>query len=142
MKDMACADALKFLHDFLDLVPEPSLLTYVSGLAERNRIAREWTQFALQYPLILGPISTMLPFPVGYDLAGKAAVQELLQSMRLAVSVNLLGLPSVAVPVGLAEGLPQAVQIIGPRYREDLCLDAAEAIEQQAGVLTPIEPKS
>jgi len=111
-------------------------------LAERNRLAREWTQFAQQYPLILGPISTVPPFPVGYDLAGKAAVQELLQSMRLVVSVNLLGLPSVAVPVGLAEGLPQAVQLIGPRYREDLCLDAAEAIEQQVGILTPIEPKS
>ena len=142
MKETACADALKFLHDFLDLVPESSLLTYVSGLAERNRIAREWTQFAQQFPLILGPISTVPPFPVGHDLAGKAAVQDLLRSMRLVVSVNLLGFPSVAVPVGLAEGLPQAVQIIGPRYREDLCLDAAEAIEQQVGILTPIEPKS
>ncbi|MBI3797589.1 MAG: amidase [Deltaproteobacteria bacterium] len=141
MQETAGAGALKFLQDFLDLVPESLLLPYVSGLAERNRLAREWTQFAQQYPLILGPISTVPPFPVGYDLAGKAAVQELLQSMRLVVSVNLLGLPSVAVPVGLAEGLPQAVQLIGPRYREDLCLDAAEAIEQQVGILTPIEPK-
>jgi len=61
--------------------------------------------------------------------------------MRLVVSVNLLGLPSVAVPVGLADGIPQGVQIIGPRYREDLCLDAAEAIERQVDVLTPIDPK-
>jgi len=61
--------------------------------------------------------------------------------MRLVVSVNFLGLPSVAVPVGLADGIPQGVQIIGSRYREDLCLDAAAAIEQQVGVLTPIDPK-
>jgi amidase len=33
------------------------------------------------------------------------------------------------------------VQIIGPRYREDLCLDAAAALEQALGVLTPIDPR-
>jgi amidase len=141
MKEMACPDALTFLNHFLELVPESTLLSYIQGLAERNRIARQWSQFALQYPLILGPVSTAQPFPIGYDIAGKAQVQELLHSMRLVISVNLLGLPSVAVPVGLADGIPQGVQIIGSRYREDLCLDAAEAIECQVGVLTPIDPK-
>ena len=141
MQEMACPDALTFLHHFLALVPESALLSYIQGLAERNRIARAWSQFALQYPLILGPVSTVQPFPIGYDIAGQAQVQELLHSMRLVVSVNLLGLPSVAVPVGLADGIPQGVQIIGPRYREDLCLDAAEAIERQVDMLTPIHPK-
>jgi amidase len=32
------------------------------------------------------------------------------------------------------------VQVIGPRYREDLCLDAAAAIEERVGILTPIDP--
>jgi amidase len=61
--------------------------------------------------------------------------------MRLTVAVNNLGLPAVAVPVGIANGLPQGVQVIGPRYREDLCLAAAEAIEEQLGVITPIDPR-
>jgi amidase len=61
--------------------------------------------------------------------------------MRLLVTANLLGLPAAAVPVGLANGLPQGVQVIGPLYREDLCLDAAEAIENELGVLTPIDPR-
>jgi len=59
--------------------------------------------------------------------------------MRLVVSVNLLGLPAAAVPVGVAGGLPQGVQVIGPRYREDLCLEAAQTIEDRLGVLTPID---
>jgi amidase len=62
--------------------------------------------------------------------------------MRLVVAGNLLGLPAAVVPVGVANGLPQAVQIIGPRFREDLCLDAAQAIEERLGVLTPIDPRS
>jgi amidase len=31
--------------------------------------------------------------------------------------------------------------VIGARYREDLCLDAAAAIEDRFGTLTPIDPR-
>ena len=61
--------------------------------------------------------------------------------MRMATAVNALGLPAMAVPVGIGGGLPQVVQVIGPRYREDLCLDAAEALEDGAGIITPIDPR-
>jgi amidase len=33
------------------------------------------------------------------------------------------------------------VQLIGPRFREDWCLDAAAAIEARAGVQTPVDPQ-
>ena len=49
-------------------------------------------------------------------------------------------LPSVAAPVQVVNGLPQGVQLIGRRYYEDLCFDAAEIIEQQQGVFTSIVP--
>lgn len=140
MKNLAGPKALEFMGYFLEQVPESTLAEYLGGLAERNAVARQWAQFAEKYPLILGPVATIPPFPVGRDLEGKAGVAELLHSMRLVVAVNLLGLPSVALPVGSAGGLPQGVQIIGPRYREDLCLDAAEAIERAVGVLTPRDP--
>ncbi len=48
---------------------------------------------------------------------------------------------AVALPVGIGDGLSQAVQVIGPRYREDLCLDAAAALEDRVGVITPIDPR-
>jgi amidase len=38
------------------------------------------------------------------------------------------------------ERATEAVQVIGTRYREDLCRDAAAVIEGQLGILTPIEP--
>ncbi|MDA0983769.1 MAG: hypothetical protein O3A06_12245, partial [Proteobacteria bacterium] len=46
------------------------------------------------------------------------------------------GARAAAVPTGLHEDVPIGVQIIGPRFREDLCLDAAQVIENATGVLT------
>ncbi len=42
----------------------------------------------------------------------------------------------------MAGGLPQGVQVIGGRCREEACLDAAQAIEEQLGIVAPIEPPS
>jgi len=119
----------------------PELSTYLKAIAQRHRIACEWNLFLERYPLVLGPVSTLQPFEVGYDLAGPEELNHFIRSLGLTEICNLLGLPSVATPVQVIDGLPQGVQLIGPRYHEDLCFDAAEIIEQQQGVFTPIEPR-
>jgi amidase len=91
-------------------------------------------------PLVLAPVCARQAFPVGSDLdldwlVGWPA------AVRISVAVNLLGLPAVTVPAGRDGGLPQGVQIIGRRFREDLCLDAAAAIEKRTAPLTPIDPR-
>jgi amidase len=43
------------------------------------------------------------------------------------------------VPVDSDEGLPQGVQLIGTRFREDLLLDAAQVVENRAPA--PIQPR-
>jgi amidase len=77
-------------------------------------------------------------WPIGDDIT---RIAEIGRAMRMVVSVNVLGLPSCAVPVGADDGLPQGVQLIGPRFRELALLDAAQAIEDRAPVLTPISAR-
>ena len=49
--------------------------------------------------------------------------------------------PELDAPTVVEDGLPQVVQLIGPRYREDLCLDAAAALEDRLGIITPVDPR-
>ena len=50
------------------------------------------------------------------------------------VTVNLAGLPGIAVPAGLdAQGLPLGLQLIGKPWGEAELLDAAYALERAAG---------
>jgi amidase len=108
-------------------------------MRERSALYGAWSALMRKTPLIVAPIATAGPFAVGADLEpgwGEAWVKAL----RMVVAPNLLGLPSVAVPVNTGAGRPQVVQVIGPRFREDLCLAAAEAIEAAGPVIAPIDP--
>ena len=60
--------------------------------------------------------------------------------MRPVMPANLLGLPAAAVPAGKAAGLPVGVQVMGGRFQELACLEAAEAIESALGVAEAIDP--
>ncbi len=54
--------------------------------------------------------------------------------MRTLTAVPVLGVPALAVPTGVVDGLPTGVTVMAARFREDLCLAAGEAIEARAGV--------
>jgi amidase len=142
MEQVVSTDAARVLRLMVEIVPALDQQTYIGAFTARSRIARAWSLFQADRPLVLGPVTTLQPPPVGFDLGGAEEGLAQLHPMRLTVLVNVLGLPAVAVPVGLAAGLPQGVQIVGPRFREDLTLAAAQAIEDRLGTLTPIDPRA
>jgi len=124
----------------LDNVPEKDAASHLRALAERTRLIREWNLFLTHTPLVLTPVCTELPYAHGFDVESAARTLRLWREAATLMAVPVLGLPGMAVPTGLAGGLPVGVQIVGPRFREDLTLAAAEAIEARAPRLTPVDP--
>ncbi|MFO1322493.1 MAG: amidase family protein [Burkholderiales bacterium] len=129
--------AMRFV---LDNVPERGEEAHLRALAERTRLIRDWNLFLARTPLVLTPVCTELPYAHGFDLESAARTQRLWQEAATLMAVPVLGLPAMAVPTGVVDGLPVGVQIVGPRFGEDLALAAAAAIEARAPRLTPIDP--
>jgi len=142
INELASAAARTFVSGLIRLSGDGSLDRYVHSLARINGIAQSWGESFQKYDAILGPVSSRNPFPVGFDVAGPDSTRAVLETQVLTVTVNLLGLPSVAVPVGVSQGIPQAVQIIGPMFKEMRILDLAGLIEKEVGVFTPIDPRT
>ena len=111
---------------------------YRQGIADRTALTREWNVFLDRYPLVLCPFLMRSMYPWDHDAHGFEQVKDLFMAAIYSTGVNYLGLPAGAVPIGFADGLPAGVQIIGRRYREDLILDAMEAIEASVGILAHI----
>ena len=106
---------------------------------ERSRLAREWSLFFAENPVVIMPTWPHPPFEHGADIREDSR-QELVETLRFITPANVLGLPSVALPVGVSDALPQGVQCIADRWRDDLALKAAGDIEESLGIITPINP--
>jgi amidase len=122
--------------EFPPATPESTALMFMA----RYKVARAWREFLWTYPLIVGPVWTQPPFELDFDIKDAESAMKVIELFRFIMPANLLGLPAACVATGVANGLPTGVQVMGDLLREDLCLNAAEAIEESVGVLTPIDP--
>ena len=106
---------------------------FLGMLAKRTYYARQWSLFLEDYPLVLTPFLLKPFFSPGRDAEGAEGVRDALGCSHWSFIMNFLGLPAGNLPTHIAEsdaGLnPIGVQIAGRRWREDLIVDAMEAIE-------------
>jgi amidase len=111
------------------------------ALGERSLALRNWQLFFETHPVVVMPVSYDLAFPVGHDLKDAATTKELIAAQAPLMAISVLGLPGLAVPTGLAGGVPVGVQVVAGRYRDDLCFAVGEAIEAAGPAPTPIDPR-
>ncbi|MBX2837277.1 MAG: amidase, partial [Gammaproteobacteria bacterium] len=88
-----------------------------------------------QYPLVLTPFLLQPFFAPGRDAEGPEGVHDALGCAHWSFIMNFLGLPAGNIPTYIAK-LPQGpqpigVQIVGQRWREDMVVDAMQAIEAE-----------
>jgi Asp-tRNA(Asn)/Glu-tRNA(Gln) amidotransferase A subunit family amidase len=98
----------------------------------RRRLATLFEEVdVIAWPTVPAPAppleTAMVELPSGASSADQANV-------RGAALANLTGIPSISMPVGLSEeGLPLALQLQAAWGRDELLLDAAEALERANG---------
>ena len=99
----------------------------------RALIKRDFDQaFAQGIDSILAPATPSAAFPLGSGDKGDP-VQMYLNDV-FTVTLNLAGLPGIAVPVGQdAQGLPLGLQLIGRPFEEGDLLNQAQVLERAAG---------
>ena len=109
----------------------------IHAMARRAHHLRRWRLFLERYPLLLTPLLPQVPrYRWDRDRQGEEGVREVLGAGFYIASMNFLGLPAGVVAADRdGEGLPVAVQLVAARFREDLILDALEAIERRVGVM-------
>ena len=99
---------------------------------DRRKLVADVAAIFEDVDLIVTPMSSMPPFAAEGPMPTEINGREVHGGMAvvLAMLANLANLPAVSVPAGLtADGLPIGLQIIGPRFREDLLLAGAARYE-------------
>ena len=105
----------------------------------RTLIKRDFEEaFAAGVDAILTPATPSAAFGLG-EVTDADPVQMYLNDV-FTVTVNLAGLPGIAVPAGVdRKGLPLGLQLIGRPWEEGDLLNTAYALEQAAGFVAKPE---
>ena len=110
---------------------------YLRAQKVRTLIKRDFeTCFADGIDAILTPTTPSAAFAIGEK--GRADPVEMYLNDIFTVTVNMAGLPGIAVPAGKdSQGLPLGLQLIGRPFDEETLFSLGEVIEQAAGRFTP-----
>src|SRR4051794_7963486 len=109
---------------------------YLRAQKVRTLIKRDFEDcFATGVTAILTPATPSAAFGIGEK--GADPIEMYLNDI-FTVTVNMAGLPGIAVPAGKdAKGLPLGLQLIGRPFDEETLFTLGEVIEQAAGRFTP-----
>ena len=106
---------------------------YLRAQKVRTLIKQDFEEvFAQGVNAILTPATPSAAFGIGEK--GKADPIEMYLNDIFTVTVNMAGLPGIAVPAGIdSQGLPLGLQLIGRPFDEETLFSLGEVIEQAAG---------
>jgi len=117
-----------------------TLAQFSEALTRRATLIRQWQAFMQTYPVILLPVSAELPFADQLDRQSPADFERVWTAQIPQIGIPFLGLPGLSVFTGFADGgdgsasqTPTGVQLVAPRWRDDLCLAAGSVIEAAMG---------
>ena len=111
---------------------------YVKAQKVRTLIKRDFElAFEAGVDAILTPATPSAAFGLADQDMAADPIKMFLNDI-FTVTVNMAGLPGLAVPAGLnGQGLPLGLQLIGKPFEEETLFQIAHVIEKQAGTFSP-----
>jgi aspartyl-tRNA(Asn)/glutamyl-tRNA(Gln) amidotransferase subunit A len=110
---------------------------YAQAQKVRTRIIEDFRAAFARFDVLLSPTAPSVAFEIGEKVDDPLAMYA---NDICAVPANLAGIPAISVPVGLFEGLPVGVQLMGDHFTEPMLLRAARATEQVADFPFQMKP--
>ncbi len=100
---------------------------YIKAQKVRTLIKRDFDEAFKDVDVIVAPTSPTVAFNIG-DRTDDPLQMYL--SDIFTIPANMAGLPGIALPNGISEGMPVSMQVIGPAFGEEIVLRTAHAYEQ------------
>lgn len=112
-----------------------SLSAWTRAIVERRGTAQATARLMEEHALIVAPVAGMKAPPLDFDqYLDLDATRDLFDHMRDVVWVNLLSLPSIALPNG--------IQLVARRFHESEAAAAAAAVAGALGPVAIAEPRA
>lgn len=90
-------------------------------------IKEEFDQVFEEVDALITPTTPTIAFKIGEKINDPLSMYL---SDLLTAPANMVGLPAISVPCGLADGLPVGLQVMAPQLKDDLVLRLAYHLEQ------------
>lgn len=110
---------------------------YLKALKVRTLLKQEFDEVYKSCDVIAAPSASGTSFKLGAFSDPLSLYMEDICT----VPVNLIGAPSISIPVGFHEGMPLGMQLIGKPLGEETIIQAAYTFEQSHPEFTQIAPK-
>lgn len=109
----------------------PSARDYVAiAMNRRNQLAAQMVAFHERYDLLVSPQVGLTAIEAGRDFPPDRGHTHWFDWAGFSYPFNLTQQPAATVPCGLAaDGMPVALQIVGPKFADRMVLRAARAFE-------------
>src|SRR5699024_2757336 len=119
------------IRPFLQMGAFPSTETYLNAQIVRKNIIADFEKVFDQVDVLISPTIPVFPNDIGESdaLLNGEKVELLPHFIRLTGPANIAGIPALSVPVGIHDGLPIGIQVMGKAFSEDTLLSFGLAIE-------------
>jgi aspartyl-tRNA(Asn)/glutamyl-tRNA(Gln) amidotransferase subunit A len=100
---------------------------YKKAQTVRTKLINEFNEAFKQVDFLVGPVAPEVAFKIGAN-ADDPLKMYLIDIMT--VAINMVGVPAISVPAGLASGMPVGLQIIAPQRHDRQLLEVVRFYEE------------